>query len=330
MKKMNYIKAAAIAAAAGLLLGGCSADIRKSGSIAAGTHTIEYLAETTASERKKAEAEVLRIEQYFSGTGLKSEIARINARSGSPVEPSAEAMELIKKAIDVSILSHGAYDLTAYPYERLWGLFDSPRVPNEIELLEAGTTVDYSSVSLTKNSIKTEPKMEIGLAGLIDGYIASRIAGLWSAAGVKGGRITVGGCTAAFGTDENKAPFTAEVFDAAGNIAGKLTLADTSASTAGISDSSVIDGVPYCRIIDPRTGSPADGDILSVTVICGDAARGCALARAILVGGEAARLCAMAGDFSYVVIYKDGRMAVSAEAPFTASDVYAGEIMIEK
>lgn len=330
MKKLNFTKAAALVATAGLLLGGCSADIKKTGSIEAGTHTIEYIAETTEHQRKKAEDEVLRIEQYLGGSGQKSEIARINAHSGSPVEPSAEAMALIKTALDVSMLSYGAYDLTAYPYERLWGLFDSPRVPTEIERLEAGAAVDYCAVAITKNSIQTEPKMEIGLAGLIDGYIASRIASLWGAAGVKGGMITVGGCTAAFGTDENKAAFTIEVVDAAGNIAGELTLADTSASTARLSDSNVIDGISYCRIIDPRTGKPADGQVESVTVICSDAARGCALARAILVGGDAARLCAMAGDFSYVIIYKDGGMAVSADAPFALRDGYTGAITTEK
>lgn len=330
MKKIDFVRAAAVVAAAGLLLGGCSADIKKTGSIEAGAHTIEYIAETTGRQRKKAEDEVLRIEQYLAGSGLNSEIARINAHSGSPVEPSAEIMALIKTALDVSMLSYGAYDLTAYPYERLWGLFDSPRIPDEIELLEAGATVDYSAVVLTKNSIETEPKMEIGLAGLIDGYIASRITSLWSAAGVKGGLITVGGCTAAFGTDENKAAFAIDVADAAGNTAGRLALADTSASTARLSDSNVIDGVSYCRIIDPGTGRPADGQVESVTVICSDAARGCALARAILVGGDAARLCAMAGDFSYVIIYRDGSLAVSADAPFTPQVGYAGSIITEK
>ena len=70
------------------------------------------------------------------------------------------------------------------------------------------------------------------------------------------------------------------------------------------------------HIIDPRTGTPADTDWLSVTVIAPHAALAEAYAKALLIGGsrEAERIVARRPEIIYLAVDHNGQLWGSARA----------------
>lgn len=73
----------------------------------------------------------------------------------------------------------------------------------------------------------------------------------------------------------------------------RVWLRDAALGTSGAGEQFVIAGGRRLgHVIDPRTGSPAEG-MLSATVVCGSAADADALSTAFLIGGPelAARYC---------------------------------------
>lgn len=325
MKKEKIVVLAAAAAAVAVFTA-CSAGLQKSGTINAGRHIIEYRAETTEQQRKKAVEEAERIDAAFALLGPESEIARINAQSGSAVKPSSEAMSLIKTALAVSELSGGAYDATALPYERLWSLDTAPRVPSEMERLEAGTVVGYQLLTISGDSLTAMPKMQIGVSPLLDAYVAQRVGDTWRSGG-KAGMLACGDTVYAYGEPNPEAPFVAEINPNRMGAVGSVVFQNAAVSTVRASDGAVIDGIAYCSVINPKTGLPADSAVQSATIICKNAPRAAAIARAVIVTGSAAQMYKDAGDFEYVVVYKDGSVELSPGAAFTPAAEFSGKII---
>ena len=75
------------------------------------------------------------------------------------------------------------------------------------------------------------------------------------------------------------------------------------------------DGTVYQHIIDPRTGRPADSDLLSVTVISDDGTAADAYSTALYVMGEqeAVSFWRAHGGFDLILITADGRLLYTPE-----------------
>ena len=75
------------------------------------------------------------------------------------------------------------------------------------------------------------------------------------------------------------------------------------------------DGTVYQHIIDPRTGRPADSDLLSVTVISDDGTAADAYSTALYVMGEqeAVSFWRTHGGFDLILITADGRLLYTPE-----------------
>lgn len=73
------------------------------------------------------------------------------------------------------------------------------------------------------------------------------------------------------------------------------------------------DGTTYQHIIDPATGSPAESDLLSVTIVCDDGTMADALSTALYILGEdgARDYYEEYTGFEMVLVTDDGRTLVS-------------------
>lgn len=243
----------------------------------------------------------------------RGDIYKINSESGAVIGVSADTALAVSAALEYSELTGGAYDPTVYPLKAAWGLTgdNEPRVPADFEVLEALALLGHTSVTVSESSVGINMRMglDLGAAGI--GYAVDAAAAALESAGAKSGSVCVGGCMRAIGS-ENPLK-TAAYTSGEGSVL--LSLTGISACVSGGNRFS-IDGVSYCRVLDPFTGLPASSGVTCAVVLCGSAARAGALSDALLVLGApyAKLLREQQGDFEYLLILADGRVVMSPGA----------------
>ena len=269
---------------------------------------------------KLAYDEVDRIETLISSWREDSETSRINRNAGiHPVQVSSELLNLIRRAIKVSDLTKGAFDITFASVGRLWDFKDSnPKLPDAAEIKQALENVDYKKVVIDEKAgtvFLSQRKMRIGLGGIGKGYAANRAAILMQEKGVLGGVVNAGGDLFAFGHQDGGEAWTVGVADPSkrDQVLASLELTNQAVVTSGDYESFfVIDGKRYSHILDPRTGYPV-AQLRSVTIICPDAELADALATATSVLGpsEGMELINRLRGVEAVLIDATGRSTLS-------------------
>lgn len=235
-----------------------------------------------------------RIEAAMSTYRPDSEISRLNALAADePVEVSAELFGLIDRALQLSVTTGGAFDIT---YDSVGRLYDfRARVrPSESEIERGLGAINYRYVELDRasSSIRfTRPGVRINLGGIAKGYSVESVIDLLSRAGVQHALASAGGDTRLLG-DRGGQPWIIGVRDPeqAEGFVTRLALDDEAVSTSGDYERFFIeDGVRYHHILNPSTGKSA-GSVRSATVIGPDATMTDGLSTSVFVLGPEAGL----------------------------------------
>ena len=211
-------------------------------------------------------------EDLMSKTVKGSDIYRINHAEGEPVEVSSATLRVIKEGIKMGQVSDGRFDITVGRLTDLWDFdSDDPSVPDQPDIDAALKTIDYKQISIKGNKVSLEdPEAEIDLGGIAKGYIADRITGMLTDAGVKQAIINLGGNVAAIGEKSAGTPWKIGVETPYSNrtkIEGYVEAADQTVVTSGIYERYFkVKGKKYHHILDPDTGYPVENDVLAVTV----------------------------------------------------------------
>jgi len=164
-----------------------------------------------ANERiNSAIAEISRVEKLLSAFGDDSEVKAINRNAGiQPVKVSGEIFKLIDRALKISELTHGAFDITYYSSDKIF--IDS----------NCNTPVNTIPYSIIKTNYKgvvvdaqnctvflKEKGMRISLAAVTKGYAADRAKYLMQLEGVSSGVINAGTDILTWGTQPDFEPWT--------------------------------------------------------------------------------------------------------------------------
>lgn len=219
-------------------------------------------------------------EALLSRTIPTSDVYRINAADGAPVEVSDATAELIALALDYAQLSGGAFDPTIEPLTALWDITsESPHVPQADAIAQALALVDWTKVRVDGNTVTLEPGMGIDLGGIAKGYIADRIRDYLTDCGVTSALINLGGNVLAVGDKPDGSQFTVGVRKPFGasqtDIIGAYRVCDMSVVTSGIYERYFEqDGTLYHHILDSATGYPVANDIYSVTILSPNSTEG--------------------------------------------------------
>lgn len=227
-----------------------------------------------------------------------SEVSRFNRYlSTEPFAVSAELLEVLTTARDVSERSDGAFDVTVAPLVDAWGFGPGgPAVPapDDVRLAALRDRVGYRRIVLdpsTGTVSKTNPETRIDLSGIAKGYAAEQVASRLLGMGYSSFLVEVGGELKAAGTrDGSPWRVGVEALDeAAPALVGTLELDDDGIATSGDYRNFYEDrGVRYAHIIDPRNGQPIRVRGASVTVVHANAAAADAWATALTVLGPEA------------------------------------------
>ncbi len=247
-----------------------------------------------AAERAIAAAwaEIDRIEALISSWREDSETSAVNRAAGQqPVAVSDELFGLVRRALKISELSDGAFDITFASLGRLWDFrAEQPVLPDPAELERRLADVDWRQVELdpaAKTIRLGRAGSRIGFGAIGKGYAANRAVFILREQGIRHGVVSAGGDLVAFGKRENGRPWSIGISDPRqpDKVFASLDLSDTAVVTSGDYESFIeIDGKRYAHILDPRTGWPVE-HLRSVTVVCPDAELADALATTVFVLG---------------------------------------------
>ena len=246
----------------------------------------------------KALKRVAEYEDLFSPSIPGSDIYRLNHAQGEPVSISAEAAEMLRLGLDYGQLSQGLLDLTIGRVSQLWDFGGANHVPEEEELQEALSTVDYRQLELSGSeesgytACLHDPESQIEPGAIAKGYIADRIAAFLRENGVERALIDLGGNILTLGGKSSGEPWIIGVetpFSDRTSIIGAVAVDEASVVTSGIYERQFIrDGQLYHHILDPQTGFPVESGVVSVTIVSHSSAIGdCLSTLALLLGQEA-------------------------------------------
>ena len=184
-------------------------------------------------------------ESTLSRTIETSDVSRINAAGGEPVEVEAATAELIGLALDYSRASGGLFDITIGAVTRLWD-FHEQLVPAPEDIAEALGHVGYELVQVDGTKVQLgDPLAAIDLGGNVK-VIGTKPDGSSWAIGVREPD-----------PDASDASSVARVLLEGGSVV-----------TSGLYERQFErDGQRYWHILDPRTGYPVESDLVSATIV---------------------------------------------------------------
>ncbi len=231
--------------------------------------------------------EMRRIDALMSPFRPDSEISRINRDAAvQPVPVSRELYALIRRALEFSRLSNGAFDIS---FASVGYRYDYRRhiQPDDDSIRQLIDNIDYRQIRLENGHIRFgKPGMRIDLGGIAKGYAVDRSIELLRACGIKHALVSAGGDSRLLG-DRNGRPWIIGIRHPRrkGEIALRLPLENTAFSTSGDYERYFIaNGERVHHIINPRTGKSARNS-WSSTVIGPDATTTDALSTTLFILG---------------------------------------------
>jgi thiamine biosynthesis lipoprotein len=239
-----------------------------------------------------AVAEVSRIEHLISDWIPTTPISEVNRNAGvKPIKVPRELFDLVQRAIKISELTSGAFDISYASMDKIWKFDGSmTEMPTAAEIKNSVEKVGFKNIILdSKNTtifLKKEG-MKLGLGGIGQGFIADKIKAMLVEKGVVAGIVNISGDINTWGKQLDGEQWKVGIKNPLNKdrIFATFPLEDSSVETSGSYEKYVIfNGIRYSHIIDTRTGYPASG-VISVSVFAKSTELADALATGIFVLG---------------------------------------------
>ena len=272
--------------------------------------------------------EASRIDSLMSTYKDESEISKINREAAEgKVVAGDELFGLIQRSLDISVLTHGAFDIT---YDSVGQHYDfrSRKRPDAGTVEAEREHIDYRLIKLEQATGTVhflERGVRINLGGIAKGYVVERGIDILRHRGIPNAIVTAGGDSRLLG-DRRGRPWMVGIRDPRndGEVAISVPLVDEAISTSGDYERYFDEeGIRYHHIIRPSTGQPAGG-VHSATVFGPDAVMTDALSTSVFVMGVERGLTLIGSlpDYESIVIddggkvfYSNGLMQPEAQSP---------------
>tara|TARA_B110000285_G_C15044991_1_gene573815 strand:+ start:68 stop:1018 length:951 start_codon:yes stop_codon:yes gene_type:complete len=237
--------------------------------------------------------EISRIEKLISSWDDNSQTSEINRNAGiKAIKVDLELFNIIERAIKISELTTGAFDISYASMDKIWHFDGSmTEMPTEDEIKKSVEKVGYQNIILDKANRTVFLKlkgMKIGFGAIGKGYAADKAKELLIEKGVNAGIINASGDLNTWGTQPNGNDWMVAIVNPLKKekVFSWIPVNNSAVVTSGNYEKYVkFNNVLYTHIIDPRTGYPATG-ILSVSIFTKTAELADALATSIFVMGK--------------------------------------------
>lgn len=229
-----------------------------------------------------------RIDALMSNYKPDSPLSIINREGGKgPVSVEPELFRFLKRCVEYSRESDGAFDITVGPLMKIWGFFrDEGRVPWSFEIWSALRHVGYQYLKLddAHRTIQFEKEgMEIDLGGIAKGYAVDRMIEIVKEQKIERAFVSAGGSTLyGLGTPPDRPGWEVKLRDPLFPHDPKkssitVLLKNRCLSVSGNYEKFfMVGGVTYSHIMNPKTGRPVE-NMLSVAVLTENGTDGDAL-----------------------------------------------------
>lgn len=259
--------------------------------------TFELVLDAAAADEAfaAAEAETERLEQLMSRFRADSELSRLNDAGELDVSP--DLAEVIELAVAARERTGGRFDptvheaLVAAGYDRTFDDLPDDRSG------DPGPARCGGKVAVSGTRVRIEPGFKLDLGGIGKGFAAERLAELLATRGPA--LVSAGGDVAVRGLPDEG------VWAVAVDETLTLGLERGGLATSGIDRRRWrAGGRERHHLIDPRTGAPAETDLVRVTAAGDDAVDAEVRAKTLFLGGAAA---AADSGIPAVLVTTDGR-----------------------
>ncbi|MGY3211576.1 FAD:protein FMN transferase [Mucilaginibacter sp. HD30] len=267
-------------------------------------------------------AEVSRIENLISDWIPATQVSQVNSNAGVvPVKVSAEVFELTKRALHLSQITGGAFDITFAAMDRIWKFDGSmTEMPGPEAIKRSVEKVGYKNIFLdsVNSTIYLKLKgMKIGFGALGEGYAADRCRSMMLARGIRAGIVNGSGDMSTWGKQPNGKFWTIGITNPAKTteLIKVVALKQGSVVTSGSYEKFVeFNGKRYSHIINPKTGYPATG-LTSVTIFgpSAEAANGFSTSMMVLGKDAALKFIKQFPAFKYLIITDSGEIIASKQ-----------------
>ncbi|WP_091495825.1 FAD:protein FMN transferase [Flavobacterium phragmitis] len=265
-------------------------------------------------------AEITRIENLISDWKPDSQVSEVNQNAGvKPVKVDREVFELAQRAIKLSEITNGGFDVSFAAMDRIWKFDGSmTEMPSAETIKKSVEKVGYKNIILdsVESTIFLKLKgMKIGFGALGEGYATDKCRAMMIQKGIEAGIINGSGDMSTWGKQPNGKdwkigitnPFKPE------KILAAIPLKDGAITTSGSYEKFVVfNGKRYSHIINPATGYPTAG-LCSVTVVGPNAETANGLSTSMMVLGQTEGLLLLQKfpQYSCVMITDKGKVIKS-------------------
>jgi len=213
--------------------------------------------------------EVHRLDRMLSNYRPASEWSEINRDAAQrPVRLSPELFDLLAACLKYSAESDGAFDITVGPLMKVWGFMKGEGLlPRRAEVTDALERVGYRHVRLDAVSRTVQfdrPGVELDPGGIAKGYAVDRVVDVLKRHRVNIALVSAAGSSIyGLGVPPSESEgwrISIRAPEDANGVAAQVFLKNMSISTSGSYEKFFwAEGRTYSHLIDPRSGSPAQG-----------------------------------------------------------------------
>lgn len=275
--------------------------------------------------------EVQKLDAMLSAENSKSEVYALNEQGN--LQATDDLAELILRGKEIYQETDGLFDDTIYPVMKLWGFpTGNYHVPTAAEVQKKLALVDGNKVEIqTRDSdekgrdskektkfVTLGADQQIDFGGIAKGYTGQKLAELFQEYGVSSALVSLGGNIQAIGTKPDGSSWKVGIRDPKGgqqDYIGVLSVKNQAVVTSGGYERYFEkNGETYIHIINPRTGYPADGDLLSVTIVSRDGTLADGMSTALYIMGYE-KACQFwrqhREEFNVILVTDDGKIHIS-------------------
>lgn len=262
-------------------------------------------------------AEITRIEYLISDWKPETQISAVNRNAGiKPVKVDREVFNLTKRALNLSNITGGAFDISFAAMDRIWKFDGSMKeMPDADAVKRSVAKVGYQNIildSLNSTIFLKLKGMKIGFGALGEGYAADRCRKMMLAKGIKAGIVNGSGDMSSWGKPPKGKNWLIGITNPfeKDSLFAIVPLKNGAVVTSGSYEKFVMfNGKRYSHIINPVTGYPVTG-LTSVTIFGPDAERANGFSTSIMVLGKDSGIQFLKSfpDYSCVMFGDDGRV----------------------